>query len=196
MKKAGNTKPDQAWFAEIQAAGEFQTPDHKFRPDGFLHDVKFQWIGLAEEVNLEFFESFRRNPNMRRCNGTAYIRDADGMYIIDAEWNKLRRPCLSPPARGATVCYAHGAGIPAVKAAAQRVMAEASEVVATRLVTLTGVRDEEDGAIAHKDRIAAANSVLDRVGIKAGGTLEVEIKSPGYRNVVDRLFSKDEDIDG
>jgi len=38
-------------------------------------------------------------------------------------------------------------------------------------------------------RVAAANSVLDRTGIKAGS--EVEVTIPGYRRVLEKLFADD-----
>lgn len=197
VASGGNTKPDAAWIEAVTEAGELSVPDEQTRPPGFLYDVMYQWEGYADEVNIEFFESFwRGSPSDRRCNGTAYIRDMRGSYIVDAEWERLRRPCLSRPAKGTVVCHAHGAKIPQVKAAAERVIAQAAEVVALRLVGLTNYADEKSNPIAHKDRISAANSVLDRAGIK--GTTAVEITTPGFKKVLDTMFSDDskDDPDG
>lgn len=184
-----STKPDAVWFKEVMGAGELLEVDENDRPPGMLWQISFQWTGHAEEVNLEFFEAFRRHPNARKCNGTSYIRDMAGMYIVDCDWNRLTRPCLGIPIRGANVCRAHGGSIPAVRAAAERALAEASEVVALRLIGLTAPKDELDALIAHKDRISAANSVLDRAGIKGG--VDVEVNVPGFKKVLDKLFADD-----
>lgn len=184
----GNAKMDQTWMAEVSEAGELHHADISNKPEGFLYDVTWQWDGYADEVNIDFFESFRR-PNNRKCTGTAYIRDETGMYIVDPEWQRLTRPCFGTVVNGTVVCQAHGARIPHVKAAAEKVLAEASEVVAMRLVGLTGPKDELEVPVDQKVRLGAANSVLDRVGIKGGSTLEVE--APGFKKVLDKLFSDD-----
>lgn len=190
VETGGNTKPDAAWIEEVLASGELHTPDESTRPAGFLYDTLYQWDGYADEVNIDFFESFwRGSPDDRRCNGTAYIRDMRGSYIVDCEWERLRRPCLGRPAKGTVVCHSHGAKIPQVKAAAQRVIAEASEVVALRLVGLTSFADEKNVPIDHKNRIAAANSVLDRAGVK--GNVEVEVTVPGFKKVLEKMFGDD-----
>lgn len=189
----GNTKPDQAWLEAV--ADELHEPDESQRPPGFLYDVHYQWEGLNEELNLEFFESFRnvgpktRPEDVRKCNGTAYVRDPSGMYVVDADWQRLTRPCLGRPGRGTVVCHAHGSKIPVVKEAAQRALAHASEVVALRLIGLTAPLDELKTPIDHGDRIKAANSVLDRAGVK--GDVTVEIKAPGFKAVLEKLFSDD-----
>lgn len=186
----GNGKPDQAWFEAVMAAGELHAPDESQRPAGFIYDIHYQWEATAEELNIDFFESFRRaSKEYRACNGTSFVRDGSGMYIVDRDWERLRRPCLARPMRGGVVCQTHGGLIPQVREAARRVLEQASEVVAIRLVGLTDTEDENGTAIEHKNRITAANSVLDRAGIK-GGT-EVEIKAPGVENVINRLFTDD-----
>jgi hypothetical protein len=172
---------------------ELHEPIEAERPEGFLWDVLYQWDGHLEEVNMDFFESFRRSPDARRCNGTAYVRDHRGGYVIDCDWNRITRPCLATPGKGTVVCRAHGSHIPVVKAAAERVLATAAEVVAVRLVGLTGTLDELNAAIDHKVRLAAANSVLDRVGIKGGTTVEVQL--PGYKKVLSDMFGGAEDGD-
>jgi hypothetical protein len=187
----GNSICDQEWIAAMQEDGSLHDPNEETRPEGFLYSTILQWDGLSDEINPEFFEFYRppRSSPGRRCNGTAYVRDQRGGYIVDAEWQRIRRQCLSKPAQGANVCYAHGAQIPVVKAAAQRALAEAAEIVALRLIGMTGSRDELNETIMHKDRISAANSVLDRAGIK--GSVEVEITVPGYKRVLEKLFGDD-----
>lgn len=188
----GNGKADAAWLAEMIAAGEIHAPNMAEKPDNYYWDPIYQWDGLVDDVNPEFFEFFRvPSKEVRKCNGTAYIRDERGGYVIDAEWNRLTRQCIGRPARGADVCYSHGAQVPAVKAAAVRRLAEASEIVAMRLIGMTAANDEIGTPIDHKDRISASNSVLDRVGIKAG--MDVQITAPGFQRVLERMFADDED---
>jgi len=188
----GNTHPDQAWIEIVLEDGELHEPDQSQRPPDFIYDVQYQWAADADELNTDFFMSFKR-PGTRQCNGTAYVRDSSGMYIVDRHWVKLRRPCLANPMKGAVVCQAHGGLVPVVKAAAQRALDNASEIVALRLIGLTGTKDEVNALIEHKTRLAAANSVLDRVGIKGG--MDVEVKLPGYKNVLAKLFTEDQDAD-
>lgn len=184
----GNSKPDQAWIEEVKE--ELHEPNEAERPEDFHYNVEWQWEYSVEDLNVEFFESFAR-PGARRCTGNAYVRDQRGGYIIDRDWNRLTRPCLLAPAVGTVVCRKHGAEVPRVKEAAERTLAHAAEVVAIRLVGLTGTVDELNQAIDHKIRLAAANSVLDRVGIKAGTTVEVQL--PGYKKVLSDMFSEDDD---
>lgn len=187
----GNARPDREWLEEVTAAGEIHKPDESTRPPGFLYDVWHQWDGTAEELNLDFFESFRRPASQRKpCNGASYVRDQRGGYVVDIDWVRLKRPCLKWVMNGSNVCDRHGGKIPIVMAAARQRLAEASEIVALRLIGLTAQADEKEHEIAHKDRIAAANSVLDRAGIKGG--VEIEVNSPGYKKVLESMFGEDE----
>jgi hypothetical protein len=185
-----NRAPDREWFAEVMEAGELHAPDENFRPAGMLYDVQWQWEGLQEEINPEFFLSFwKYKSNIRRCTSDSYIRDESGMYIVDADWVRLRRPCLRLPIRGGEVCSSHGGSVPAIKEAAQRRLDEAAEIMAMRLLNLTSVRDEENLRIRPQDRLVAINSALDRSGIKGNTTVEVQV--PGFKRVLDKLFSDD-----
>lgn len=191
----GNSVCDQEWIAEMLAAGELHEPDEETRPPEFLYSTIYQWDGLNEDLNPDFFEYYRPKKGVsevpRQCNGSSYVRDRRGGYVVDAEWQRLRRHCLGRPARGTNVCHAHGSQIPQVKAAAQQRLAEAAEVVALRLIGLTGVRDEDKVRIRPQDRIMAANSVLDRAGVR-GGT-ELEITTPGYQKVLQKMFGDDDE---
>lgn len=188
----GNTKGDRAWLAEV--ADEIRTVGKDDAPEGFLYDVELQWTRHQEDLNPDFWlEGDFGFRNGRRCTGPAYVRDDRGGYVIDVEWNRLRRPCLAPPAKGADVCHRHGAQTGHVKRAAMQRLAEASEVAALRLITLTGMQDEAAAVIAHKDRIAAISQLLDRAGIKHNAEIEDPSKEPGYKKVLGKLFGGDDD---
>lgn len=188
----GNSLGDRSWVEEMYAAGELLEPEWDAKPDDFLDDALYQWVRLAEEVNIDYFEHFRHHASVAsglRCNGWAFIRDQRGSYVIDVEWHRIRRPCLNPPMRGATVCQTHGGLVPNVRAAALRRLAMASDTMADRLIKLTAKTDEDGNPVDHADRIKALNSALDRAGIRAG--VEVEINTPGYKKVLEDLFSAD-----
>lgn len=190
----GNIRADREWLEELMEAGEITRVEPDDRPKDVLDDVIYQWSGFADEIDENFFLWYRRplkaTGEIRRCSGEAYIRDERGGYILDAEWHRIRRPCLANPSTGATVCQSHGGRIPAVRAKAQRVITEASEVVALRLVGLTATKDEDGDTIEHKVRLAAANSVLDRAGIKGG--VEIEVTLPGYKKIMGAMFGAEE----
>jgi hypothetical protein len=188
----GNCKADQAWIKEVQD-DIWQLPPHPTKsdkyqtPDDCPWDIKYQFQGYADEVVPEFFDDFRRGK--RQCTGIAYIRDERGGYIIDLDGVRLQRPCLRMPLNGSMVCQKHGGQLGHVKEAANRRLTHAAEKAATTLIILTDVRDEEGELVDQKVRVQAANSVLDRVGIKAGSVVEIEV--PGYKNVIDKLFGED-----
>lgn len=192
----GNCLGDQAWIAALEEGDLLEFPPHptkrgKFAvPEGCYWDVKYQFQGYADEVETDFFEDHYRSTPDRRCTGLAYIRDERGGYIIDLDGERLQRPCLRPPLQGSMVCSKHGGQVGHVKRAAEERLSHAAEKAATTLIILTDTRDEEGELVDQGVRVKAANSVLDRVGIKAGSTVEIEI--PGYKNVMDRLFNKED----
>jgi hypothetical protein len=190
----GNTKGDIAWLVEV--ADQIREVEPGEQPEGFLYDVKLQWMYPQEELNPDFWEAFRRGDKKRQCNGPAYVRDSRGGYVVDSDWVRLKRPCLSPPAKGADVCHRHGAQLGHVKRAAMNRLAEASEVAALRLIILTGTSDEIGAIVAHKDRIAALTQVLDRAGIKHGAEAEDPANTPGYKKILGKLFGADDEGGG
>jgi hypothetical protein len=186
----GNSPCDVQWM--LDCADELsEIPDGAAPKDVQWWDVKYQWDGEAEDVNPDYFNEWRRGT--RQCNGQAYIRDERGGYIMDREWNRLRRPCLRPPMLGTAVCANHGGEITHVKKAAQNRLGMAAEKAAYTLITMTNATDENGETIDHAQRIKAANSVLDRTGIKAGAELDLTL--PGYQRVLDTLFTGDDETE-
>src|SRR3954469_2023768 len=102
MGRYANNKPDGACLdAQLEAGLLYDVSEKESRPGDVIWDLNYQWDGYASEVDTDWFEVFRRSD--RKCNGTAYIRDESGMYIVDNDWMRLTRPCLSIPIRGGTV---------------------------------------------------------------------------------------------
>jgi len=183
----GNSICDRAWMeAEAEFLREVDPEEIPDKKETYW-DIKYQWDGDQEDINPEFWDEWRRGP--RRCSGISYIRDERGGYIMDREWDRLRRPCLRPPMHGGSVCARHGGQVAAIRNAANVRLGMAAEKAANALITMTNSRDEEGELIDHRVRVAAANSVLDRTGIKAGS--EVEVTIPGYRRVLEKLFADD-----
>ncbi len=193
-KAEGNSKPDQEWLAALEPEDLVEFPPHPTRrgkyllPEDIYWDVKYQFQGYAEEVDPAFFEEFRRGD--RQCTGIAYIRDERGGYILDLDNVRLVRPCLGMPMNGSMVCQKHGGQLGHVKRAAEERLSHAAEKAATVLITLTDVRDEEGELVDQSVRVKAANSVLDRVGIKPGSTVELDV--PGFKNVMNKLFGEED----
>lgn len=184
----GNAKCDQGFMED--EAESLSLIDQDSKPDDCYWDVLYQWDGLTEDLDDEYWEQFRRSKNGRKCTGIAYVRDERGGYIMDADWERLQRPCLRPPLNGAHVCNKHGGQVAHVREAAINRLSNAAEKAANTLITLTDIRDETGELVDQKVRVSAANSVLDRVGVKGGSTVEVEI--PGYKDVLSKLFGEEE----
>lgn len=180
----GNIRCDQEWITEM---GDDIVELETLPPDCFW-DVKYQFQGYADEVNPDYFLSFRRQQRSH-CVGTAYVRDERGGYILDLNNERLQRPCLNPAINGGTVCMRHGGQLPNTKEAAKRLLVDASEKAITTLVVLTGVWDETNERVEQAVRVKAANSVLDRAGVKAESTVEVQL--PGYKTVMEKMFGED-----
>lgn len=67
-------------------------------------------------------------------------------------------PCQAPAMRGQAICQAHGGSSPQARQAAQlRLAALVDPAIAT-------LEQEMDTAEESRDRLAAANSILDRAG--------------------------------
>lgn len=183
----GNSKCDRDWMKELAA----DLLEFKETPADCYWDVRYQFQGYADEVNPDFFTPYLRGQ--RHCVGIAYIRDERGGYILDLDGVRLQRICLGAPIYGATVCTKHGGQLETTKEAARRLIVDASEKAITTLVVLTGPRDDLNEIVEQKVRVQAANSILDRAGIKGDNT--VQVKLPGYKHVMDKLFGEESDDD-
>jgi hypothetical protein len=170
--RPGNTKADQAWIAEH--AGELRLiEDDADVPFG----VKTRWTGKARDWN----SPYQIPPDDKRCFGRAYVRDAEGRRIIDADGLVLTRPCSKWRMRGMTVCTHHGGLTDAGLAVASRRLAEAAVDAVGHLVHIVNKSTTDD-----RDRIAAINSLLDRVGIRGG--LQVVVETPEWQKLLQDMW--------
>ena len=89
--------------------------------------------------------------------------------------------CKNAAIRGATVCGYHGGNAPAVKAKARIRLEMAADRMARNLLGLAETADSE--AV----QLAATNSALDRSGLGAKTSVELEISAKPFERVFDRI---------
>src|SRR4051794_29637167 len=78
-------------------------------------------------------------------------------------------PCNNSPVKGGTVCRVHGGSAPQVLRKAKERLENSAEKMARLLLQMA-----EDPAVPHAVRLAAIRDALDRAGVTAKQTLEVE----------------------
>jgi len=164
----GNSRLDREWIKE-HSDSLVAIDDGDF--EGLL-----QWDGTEESMGSAW--TLPRDKN--RCAAWAYIRDADGNYIVDSEGHRLRRPCYSWRIKGTNICLRHGGGLPVVRRKATERLVAAADSVAGVLLGIVNNNKATD-----RDRIAAANSLLDRAGLKGGA--EAIVVTPKYAGVWNEL---------
>jgi hypothetical protein len=163
---SGNIKFDQKWLQRAEDAGMLEVIDPD-SPDAPPDGARMRFNG---DPNAEG-SPWVIPPEGGRCRGKAYLRDGEGNYVYDEKGRRIRRPCLNWPIKGGPVCIPHGGGVPRVLAAAKMRLLESADVVTAALVKMA-----TDNTIDPKARIQACNSILDRIGVKAGVDVTVEVK--------------------
>lgn len=183
----GNTPADAAFieWMELAENGGLEIIDLKEQEDDIPFPAKIRWDGDNDDDD----SPWKVPPPGKRCVGRAYVRDADGDYIIDRNNVRLTRPCWKWPIRGATVCLTHGGGVARVRRSAIERMASALDAVTGAMIEIALDEDAAD-----KDRISAINSIMDRTGVRGG--VEVDIKDPGYLKVLGDMFEGFKDPEG
>lgn len=171
----GDSPKDEAFVEWMEEQGQLEPIDPS--ADDIPFPAKMRWTGDNDEDD----SPWKIPPPGRRCRGTAYVRDPDGDYILDAKNNRVTRPCYNWPMKGMSVCLFHGGGVKRVKMKAVERLASALDAVTGALVKIA-----MDERVPAKDRISAINSIMDRVGVRGG--MEVDIKDPGYLDVLKGLF--------
>jgi hypothetical protein len=164
----GNARIDREWMD--------QHAEELVEVDGLAFNARTQWSGL----NKDYGTPWQIPPDDRKCTVTAYVRDYEGSYILDAKGERLRRPCTRWAIKGGIVCVDHGGGIEHVKAKALERLVLAADSAVGRLIELA-----TDDTTPAAERIRAINSLLDRAGIQGGMSLEVGSK--GFEKVLKTL---------
>lgn len=171
--KAGNAPKDADWIAK-HLAELVPIDDDEDVPFG----VKTRWSGLAEDAGSEF----QIPPDQKRCVGEAFIRDAEGRRILDAEGKLLTRPCSGWRMRGSTVCFKHGGGTEASLNAAKRRLVAAVDPAIGHLVNILVAPTTET-----TDRLKAIAQILDRSGLRGG--VELNVSNPEWQGMLKELFT-------
>ena len=102
------------------------------------------------------------------------LRDLQaGENQCTARSKRTGQRCRRPSSLGSNVCRAHGSAAPQTRAKAQRRLAQASDVLVQRLLSLALDGDTPDNVA-----LSAIIAALDRAGlsVKTTGTLEVSVK--------------------
>lgn len=180
----GNTPADAAYIQWMEDQGTLEVIDLKDQAEDIPFPVKHRWEGDDDDDD----SPWKIPPPGRRCRGTAYLRDADGDYIIDRNNVRLTRPCWKHPMKGMTVCLTHGGGVTRVRKAAVERLASSLDMVTGALIKIALNEQAAD-----KDRIQAIKEIMDRVGVRGG--VEVDIKDPGYLRVLADLFEPEAEED-
>lgn len=127
----------------------------------------------------------------KRCKGKAYVRDADGDYVLDAKNKRIQRPCYSWPMIGTTVCTKHGGGIERVRRAAADRLISALDATSGELIKMALNMDSEGnpglGEIEPKVQLQAVNSLMDRAGLRGGTDIHVA-EDPAYLDVLQDVW--------
>lgn len=89
-----------------------------------------------------------------------------------AHSSRTGNPCRQSPIRGGTVCRFHGGSAPQVRRKAQERLLASSDKMAALLIHIA-----EDKQVPYATRLAAVNSVLDRVGINAKTEIDVNVQT-------------------
>lgn len=170
--RLGHNKVDQRFFEEY--GDQLEVLD---APEDLPWAARMEFSGNVEELG----SIFALPRPEARCVGSAWVRDADGNYVthtIEDPDNpgstkrvRLQRPCGNWRIRGGKVCYKHGGSVTRVKEAAQIRLLCAADAAAGALVAIA-----LDPAADGKTRVMAINSLLDRVGIRAGIELSADTK--------------------
>lgn len=181
-KPRGNTASDQAWLEAQMEAGLIE-PVEADEGQEIPFGAMLRWTGKDLDVGAYW----QLPPEGRRCNARSKVRDAEGRYIIDgATGRPLEKPCARWPIRGARVCVPHGGGQEAVKRAAQfRLLGAADELVG-QLINIA-----LDTSVEPSDRVRAINSALDRIGIRGGQ--EIQVNVPKWQQMLQDVWQEDQD---
>ncbi|MEV6621019.1 HGGxSTG domain-containing protein [Amycolatopsis sp. NPDC051106] len=126
---------------------EFVDPRFGRRGDGRHQDAD---DGVGDDVLALLGKPAKRTCSARRTNGN---------------------PCKNAPINGANVCRMHGGSAPQVKAKAKARLEMAADRMAKELLRMAGADDMPPAT-----KLAAIRDALDRAGLNAGVSVEVELK--------------------
>lgn len=177
--RSKNSRRDQDWLFDMRDQGKLKV----LEPDGddeTPYGAMVQWDGNPDTEG----SPYQIPGPTHGCKGHSYVRDGEGRYILDENNKRLTRPCGKWPIKGGSVCNKHGGGTPAIIAAAKLRLLNAADAITGALVSVA-----LDKNVPHKDRIAAMNSVLDRIGVKSGVDVTVEIKP--WQDLLKQLEAED-----
>lgn len=139
--------------------------------------------------------STRGRNHRNRCKGRTVIRweqdeeDERGKHrrgdpILDFDNARQYRPCNGWGANGTEFCAAHGGSAPQTIDAAKRTLALSAADVAAMLVKIAA-----DEGVPFETRVKAGAQVLDRIGIRLG--VDVSLEVPKWQKLMGKMFGSE-----
>lgn len=127
------------------------------------------------------------------CKGQTVIRhsrdhenpELRGQPILDEDNARQYRDCIAWAANGTEYCAAHGGLAPQAIAAARRTIALATPKAAAVLELIAN-----DATAPFETRLKAANSLLDRGGVRAG--VDLSLETPAWQKMLAEEFGGEE----
>lgn len=184
---------DLRWLYALREGGEVRLEELDIEEHELLRmGARLRVAMLQEDVDNQYDDYWTLPDTEQRCSGRFKLRDEIGAYILGSDNMALTRPCIYPVLRGGTVCIEHGGGAAEVKRKATQQLMNAVPLAVGALVdTLTADKS------SYKDKIAAANAILNRAGLRE--TVNVEIETPQWAHILNefnRDIRKRESIEG
>jgi hypothetical protein len=149
----------------------------------------------AESPRFGDGASTRGRNHRNRCKGRTVIRwehdfeDEKGRHRrgdpkLDDDYARQYRPCQGWGANGTDYCAAHGGSAPQTIAAAKRTLALSANDVSQHLVQIAN-----DERTPPETRVKAIAQVLDRIGIRLGVDISLEV--PKWQKLMGRMFGSE-----
>lgn len=176
----GNQPHDEEFLDWMEDHGELEVVDPEEL--GVPFPAKLKWSRVDDDGS-----PWKIPRPGNRCKGQAYVRDADGDYVLDAKNNRIMRPCYAWALRGTSVCMKHGGGVERVRRAAMERLIGALDATSGELVKIALNLDAEGnqglGDIEPKVQLQAINSLMDRSGLRGGSDVHIA-EDPAYLDVL------------
>ena len=107
-----------------------------------------------------------------------------GDPVLDWDHARTYRACEAWGAHGTDFCGVHGGSAPQTIAAAKRRLALSADEVAAVIIEMAG-----DKRVSPDVRVKAAAQVLDRIGIRLG--VDVSLEVPKWQKLIGKMFGNE-----
>jgi len=125
------------------------------------------------------------------CSSRSVVRDEAGQPILDVDGRRQYKPCRHAPMKDQSVCLTHGGKSPnALKGAEDRRRAALEALLDAAPESAEALaRFARDERVPLGERLKFIAGVLDRVNVRAGVDIAVEVE-PRWQRVLSGLFGR------